>query len=345
MMENATFIIKSGFDGLLLNKSGEIVEETTYYSRIYPKSMDCINIEVDGLARDVGDTFIAFDGAWWVYYHWLLSCLGPAGIANRVLPDSVSIAVPDWAACGPRRPSVIARRVFNQVERVVEPERLMSLPDGVFHARRAYFLFVDGDQPSDAALHPLYRQVFSGLRSQANHPPQSRIFISRGGRDQPHRLSASDEKIFDKVIVEYNFKKILLEDLNFQSQIDQFSDASVIVAPHGSGLANLVFASPGAKVIELQTEFETPGILLPWFYLLAAACGFDYAFLNREAGDFQENRLREGLKALGVSRPTFSRSAKAWRLVQRSLDLAVAKIRKVRLRRFKALWMWMFGAG
>ncbi len=343
LVEDATVIVKSGFDGIILDNTGAAVRETTYYSPVYSNNIESIDIEVDGPNETCGDIFVAFDGAWWVYYHWLLSCLGPAGIANKVLPGTTSIAVPDWAACGPKRPHVISRRVFNEVGRVVDPQRLLNLPDGIFHARRAYFLFVDGGQPSDAALHPLYRDVFSGLRRQTNRPPQSRLFISRGGRDRPSRVTASDERIFDQIMIDYNFKKVSLEDLSFQAQIDRFSDASVIVAPHGSGLANLVFAPPGAKVIELQTEFQAPGILLPWFYLLAAASGLGYAFLNRDAGDFTAERLVQGLGRLGVSRLELNPASRAWLTALHRLRAAFTQLRKIVFSRLKMRWVRGFG--
>jgi len=336
MVEDATVIVKSGFDGLILNNSGIAIQETSYYSEIYPNNIDKLDFEVEGAAQSRGDIFIAFDGAWWVYYHWLFSCLGAAGIASKALPDAISIAVPDWAACGPGRPSVISRRVFNEVKRVVEPQRLLSLPDGAFHARRAYLLFVEGGRPSDSALHPLYRDVFSGLRTQTRALPKSRIFISRGGRDRPNRVTASDEKIFDEVLVDYNLKKVTLEDLSFQAQIDLFSDASLIVAPHGSGLANLVFAPPGAKVVELQSEFQAPGVLLPWFYLLAAVSGFGYAVLNRDAGDFEAQRLAQALGALGVSPLKLNPVSRAWRTALCRLRGALVWLRKVPVTTLKA---------
>lgn len=155
-------------------------------------------------------------------------------------------------------------------------------------------------------------------------------------------MTASDEKIFDQVIIDYNLKKVSLEDLSFQAQIDQFSDASLIVAPHGSGLANLVFAPPGAKVIELQTEFQARGVLLPWFYLLAAASGLGYAFLNREAGDFRAERLEQCLEALGVSRPKLNPASRAWRRALYRLRAALAWRRNVRFASLKATLYRLF---
>jgi hypothetical protein len=144
-------------------------------------------------------------------------------------------------------------------------------------------------------------------------------------------------------MIDYNFKKVSLEDLSFQAQIDRFSDASVIVAPHGSGLANLVFAPPGAKVIELQTEFQAPGILLPWFYLLAAASGLGYAFLNRDAGDFTAERLVQGLGRLGVSRLELNPASRAWLTALHRLRAAFTQLRKIVFSRLKMRWVRGFG--
>jgi capsular polysaccharide biosynthesis protein len=37
----------------------------------------------------------------------------------------------------------------------------------------------------------------------------------------------------------------------FRTHIEQFAAAAVVIAPHGAGLANLVFCAPGTTVIEL----------------------------------------------------------------------------------------------
>ena len=42
--------------------------------------------------------------------------------------------------------------------------------------------------------------------------------------------------------------------MSVAEQIDAFSRARVIVAPHGAALANLVFAPPGATLVELSSR-------------------------------------------------------------------------------------------
>ena len=41
--------------------------------------------------------------------------------------------------------------------------------------------------------------------------------------------------------------------LSVADQIEVFSQAEIVVGPHGSGFANMVFASPQAKMIEIHS--------------------------------------------------------------------------------------------
>ena len=51
-----------------------------------------------------------------------------------------------------------------------------------------------------------------------------------------------------------NFKSFKLENLSFANQIHLFQNSKVIIAPHGAGLANLIFASENTKVIEIRPK-------------------------------------------------------------------------------------------
>ena len=81
----------------------------------------------------------------------------------------------------------------------------------------------------------------------------------------------------------YGFIEVRLEELAFTDQVRLFRDADVVVAPHGSGLANLVFCAPGARVIELF-----PAAVLDFYFRLSQAVGLDYYFLTDRQGDPQE---------------------------------------------------------
>ena len=57
------------------------------------------------------------------------------------------------------------------------------------------------------------------------------------------------------------------------AQVAQFLPASHIVALHGAGLANLIFSSPGAQVVEIfPRSFGMPSL-----YVSSVTAGHSYA--------------------------------------------------------------------
>jgi len=69
-----------------------------------------------------------------------------------------------------------------------------------------------------------------------------------------------------------NFDSLILEETSLAHQIERFQSADVIIAQHGAALANLIFAKPGAKVIEiLPRDFP-----LNFFSELAKCLELDY---------------------------------------------------------------------
>ena len=325
LVEEATVLVHPGYDGVVLDRNGRAIRETTFYGRLFWEKQVEGRIDVSGPSTRLDQAFVAFDASWWVYYHWLVFCLGAAGVANRVAPTGCPMLVPDIEACAPSRPNGVSPAVFGQVKRVVDAGRLLAVRDGSYRIGRAYILFVEDGQPSDAALHPLFDEVFQSLKGPApQRRPSARVMVSRRGHGGAFRITGEDEAAFEPIAVEYGFRRERLERLSFQQQINLFSQAEVIVGPHGSGLANLVFAPKTAKVLELQTEMDRPGTLRPWYFVLAAAGGRPYAFLNRKAGEFSAGHLRQALAALGVERPGIGR--RLVRLMRWNIRRAVLRV-------------------
>jgi capsular polysaccharide biosynthesis protein len=61
--------------------------------------------------------------------------------------------------------------------------------------------------------------------------------------------------------------------MTIEEQIELFYDAEYVVAAHGAGLSNLIFAEQ-AGVVEL---FPTPYVL-PYFYFVCKSCRHDYYY-------------------------------------------------------------------
>jgi capsular polysaccharide biosynthesis protein len=96
-----------------------------------------------------------------------------------------------------------------------------------------------------------------------------RIYISRAAA---RRRRVTNEAEVATTLKAHSFTEVRLEELNWREQISVFRQAKLIVAPHGAGLANLIFCQRGTRVIELFSRSYLNGC----FWQLAALRGLDY---------------------------------------------------------------------
>jgi capsular polysaccharide biosynthesis protein len=105
-----------------------------------------------------------------------------------------------------------------------------------------------------------------------------RIYITR---EKAARRRVTNKTELWRHLEAHGFKQVVLEEVAWAEQINVFAQAKVIVAPHGAGLANLVFCQPGARVVELFNR----AYVNPCFWRLAALKGLDYRPLIGGAGE------------------------------------------------------------
>jgi capsular polysaccharide biosynthesis protein len=99
------------------------------------------------------------------------------------------------------------------------------------------------------------------------------------------RRAATRRRLANEPVVEPHLKKLGFsivqpERLGLLEQVKLFSAAECIVAPHGAGLANIVFAPPGAHLVEL---FH-PDAKAVCYQELAQVCGLRYSRLTGHPG-------------------------------------------------------------
>ncbi len=99
----------------------------------------------------------------------------------------------------------------------------------------------------------------------------SRIYISRT-KKVGRNIINEDEVL--KALAPLGFVAYTLENMSFPDQVRLFSQAEIVVAPHGAGLTNTIFAQ-SLIIIELFDLFGNP-----CFHVLANALGFQYACLT-----------------------------------------------------------------
>lgn len=119
------------------------------------------------------------------------------------------------------------------------------------------------------------RNVF--IERQAIKEPEKieYIYISRGSVTS-RRILNEDEVI--NVLNKFGFKSVTLETMSVAEQASLMASAKVVIAPHGSGLTNLVFCSPGTKVIEIFS----PNYVYPCYWLVSNLVNLEYFYLLGE---------------------------------------------------------------
>lgn len=104
---------------------------------------------------------------------------------------------------------------------------------------------------------------------------RKRIYITR--KLAKSRRVLNEDAILN-ILQSYGFESVILESLSVAEQAVLFSQAEVIISPHGSGLTNLVFCQPGTKVIELFS----PNYVYHCYWWVSNLVGLDYYYLIGE---------------------------------------------------------------
>ena len=112
-----------------------------------------------------------------------------------------------------------------------------------------------------------------------------RIYISR--KDGARRKTGRRDEL-ETLLERHRFETVTLSDYNVPEQAALFREAEVILAPHGAGLANLVFAGKQAKVIELLPRNHLQGT----FYTISQVLGIEHHLLLSDDEPFSDWRWR-----------------------------------------------------
>lgn len=188
-------------------------------------------------------------------YHWLIDALPRLHSLEIATQKPLTLLMPDTASkyhlealrlCLPGNMQI--RQVKNaswvEVEEFIFPSYLtqaqcISLPA--------------------SHVNPLRQRVWERLSLPPDCEGTEKIFISR--RKAATRQILNEDEVTES-LQKLGFKTYILEELSFCEQVRLFHRGHIVVAPHGAGLANVLFA-PKIHVIELQSSPP----LLHYFFL------------------------------------------------------------------------------
>jgi capsular polysaccharide biosynthesis protein len=137
-------------------------------------------------------------------------------------------------------------------------------------------------------IHPL---VPRWLRhALAPHPwvaAKRRFFLPRSSELLRTLLN---EKEVGTLLAQHGFEIIRPETLSVAGQIALFAQASVVVAPSGAALTNIVYMPPGGTVIVLYSAFTLASPAPLYFDELSRACGHNFHTVAGTTDSFRTAR-------------------------------------------------------
>ncbi|MGI9213601.1 MAG: glycosyltransferase 61 family protein, partial [Methylococcaceae bacterium] len=113
----------------------------------------------------------------------------------------------------------------------------------------------------------------------SKRPGATRLYLSREKASK--RLVTNEAEVIE-ILMAYGFQVLYLEKMPLTEAARLLAQAEVVIAPHGAGLANMVFCTPGTRLLELYSWHISQE-----YWMTAATLGLNYANLACPGPDGQ----------------------------------------------------------
>jgi capsular polysaccharide biosynthesis protein len=204
-----------------------------------------------------------------IYYHWFFQLLPRFELIRRSGIDiqGIDYFIVNGASKSFQRDSLKALGIAHS--RVIESSKIPYL--------RAQELIVPSIPLDSGSYRPWMCQFLrtTFLKEGASRRVGSRgrrVYISRGLTSYRRVLNEAD---VIRSLGQRGFEEIKLEKLSMWDQAALMASCEAIVAPHGAGLSNIVFCSPGTKIVEIFS----PELVTGFFWKLSNQLSLDYYYI------------------------------------------------------------------
>lgn len=211
------------------------------------------------------------------YWHWLLDSVSRLSLLERFPPDTrvITPRLEPWMRWYLERLDLGGRIIETDATALTVEHFYFSSPSSMTGCWNPYAV-------------EFLRRSFLPYGSPPSDSLPKRFYIIREG----YSRGISNEQEVRDYFKSQGWELIAPEKLSIPDQIALFRDAEAIAGVHGSAFTNLVWSSPGARVLELVPENFMAGA----FEWLARANGLSHNFLVCEADC--KNNIRVDLSRL-----------------------------------------------
>ncbi len=193
------------------------------------------------------------------YFHWLVECLPKLLLIDDLkLYKDAPLLIPEGLhknlAAALDRLNVNKRPLIYiepdspcQVERLIFPSALSRIVDR-YQGRPVFDVDIVLSRKWITKVSELLKKD-----AQSDPEPWRKLFLTR--RKGLRALGNLEE--IEQLVSAHGFEIVDLNGMSLDAQIELFSQASLIVAPTGAALTNMLFCKPGTKVIIFMSNHET----------------------------------------------------------------------------------------
>lgn len=198
------------------------------------------------------------------YYHFLYDAIARYGIFREAMPEVEvdAIIVPHQTG--------YQRQLLELIG--IDQPLLQPQPGLTYRADR---LLVPSTPNQDLdAPRWVTHWLREHLPARPTGPTPARLYLSRGTKPNTRRYVEEAELVPE--LERRGFTVLDPGSLSVQEQINTFAGADIVIAPHGAGLTNITFCTPGTRVIEM---FARGYVHLGLWTIAEAVGGIDYRYL------------------------------------------------------------------
>ncbi len=200
------------------------------------------------------------------YCHWVVDNLPRLVVASKLEFDFVH-AIGAFVLQAPFQQETLARLLSPHQDYLA-----FGQDDGLVGIDELYYV----DNASIAHFdHPLLgcdlsvmSDLVAALMGNKSPDRRRRLYVPRR-----HSRRVLNPDAIEPLLRQYGFETIDTDTMSFAAQVEAFSEAEAVVAPHGAALTNMLFAPATSKLVEFFPAFGGSSS----FYRLVTARGQSYS--------------------------------------------------------------------